>query len=128
MLDELRLVFRHDPGVVFVEVELCRDGRRCLFVVARHHADAPESQVVQPSHDFGRFLAQRIGDADGAHKDAVYSKIELRVFGGDGIEFFLLAFRYPAFFIFENEVIAADDRALVIDLACDAVCYDIFDA
>ena len=108
-----------------VHAYLLCDGSGGALAVTGHHDGVLDAQGAQAVQHGGGFRTQGIGDADDAAQLAAGRHVQVRIFGLEGVELFLLVCGHDALFILKDEVMAADDHALAAHAAGDAVCHDV---
>ena len=126
--NEGRLVFRKNIGIIGIHTDRLCDCTGGLLIVTGHHDQPGHTERTQAADNVGRFLPQRILNADDSCQHTGDSQVQVRIRIRQGVEFGLLPCRDDAVLILKDKVMAADDDLLPVDTAGNAMCDQILHA
>lgn len=128
LFDEGGLVLRQHAGAVVIDAHRTGHGGGGLLVIARHHHDLGDAELMQRPDGLGHLGAQGIVDADDGCQHARNAQVQMRIFMGQGVEFFLFSRRDDTLLVVKDEMCAADDDLVLLHRTRNAVGHHVFDA
>ena len=126
--DILRLILRQNLRAELVHADLRRHSRRGCAVIARHHDGMRNAAFMQGADNLPRLRTERVGHTDDRRERSRNAEVQMRIFGRQRSEFFLLARGDRTALVLKDEMCAPDDDLFPVDTAGNAVRHHILHA